>query len=94
VQLIPIECIPGNEPEPEDKSGEHFRAEVLDAVVWTICWIAKFKRPAIALDVLAVATGLVFNPEQSSPAIAAKHRISPGAFTRLVSRAQKRLQIQ
>jgi hypothetical protein len=87
--MIPVECIPGNEPEPEDQSREDTRAEVLDSLLWAIQYVARFKRPGIALDVLAVATGLIFNPDEASIAIAAKWNISPRAFTRLVSRAQR-----
>ena len=97
-QLIPVEVVQlsydPHESENEETSRDARKAEVLEAVVWVICWIARFKRPAIALDVLAVATGLIFNPEQSSPAIAAKHHISPRAFERLVVRAKKKLRIQ
>jgi hypothetical protein len=92
-QLIPVEVVElSYDPqESENEERDARKAEVLEAVVWVICWIARFKRPAIALDVLSVATGLIFNPEQSSPAIAAKHHISLRAFTRLVVIAKKKL---
>jgi len=88
VQLVPVECIPGNEVDPEDQS----RAEVLDTVLWTMSYLARFKRPALGLDVLAVVTGLIiFNPDHAIPAIAKKHHIRLEVFERLVSRARRQI---
>ena len=47
------------------QAGMQEKPRVLEAVVWVICWIARFKRPAIALDVLGIASGLIFEPEKS-----------------------------
>jgi hypothetical protein len=96
-QLIPIECVPenvSNEELDNEEARKKYHDDVLEAVRWIITYLSKYRRPAIALDALTFATGLmILEPGRSETSIAEKHGISRQAFSKLVTKISKQLNL-
>jgi hypothetical protein len=97
-ELIPIEFVPDSsdprEMEIAKIANQEIHQAALQAIRWLLTYLAKYRRPAIAIDALAFATGLmILNPGASETAIADKHQVSRQAFSKLVTKISKELHL-
>ena len=66
IQMIPVECVPGNAPELGDDSANEMRGDVLETVCSLLVYLSVSPRPAVLLDALAVVTGLILTDAQTA----------------------------
>lgn len=94
VQLVPIECVPGNDPEPQDDSADEIRGEVLESVRALLIYLSESRRPEVLLDALAVITGLILSsPNEATALLARKHGISYEEFQAIMAEVSRKLNL-
>jgi hypothetical protein len=94
VQMIPVECVPGNAPELGDDSANEMRGDVLETLCSLLVYLSVSPRPAVLLDALAVVTGLILTDAQTAKvALARKHGLSFEEFGSIILDVSQRLNL-
>ncbi len=94
IQMIPVECVPGNAPELEDDSANEMRGDVLETVRSLLVYLSQSPRPTLLLDALSVLTGLILTDRQTAVAsLSRKHGVTCHEFEDSMAEISRKLNL-